>query len=55
MAGSPAIGEAPLWPSGRAVWLASRRRSSVVERVIGNDEVLSSILSGGTINQLLSR
>src|SRR5680860_1903412 len=25
-----------------------RRRSSVVERVIGNDEVLSSILSGGT-------
>jgi hypothetical protein len=26
----------------------SRRRSSVVERVIGNDEVLSSILSGGT-------
>jgi hypothetical protein len=26
-----------------------RRRSSVVERVIGNDEVLSSILSGGTI------
>jgi hypothetical protein len=29
-------------------WL-SRRRSSVVERVIGNDEVLSSILSGGTI------
>ena len=34
-------------------WL-SRRRSSVVERVIGNDEVLSSILSGGTskINHL---
>jgi hypothetical protein len=25
------------------------RRSSVVERVIGNDEVESSILSGGTI------
>lgn len=25
-----------------------RRRSSVVERVIGNDEVDSSILSGGT-------
>ena len=32
-----------------------RRRSSVVERVIGNDEVLSSILSGGTINQGLSK
>lgn len=32
-------------------WL-SRRRSSVVERVIGNDEVLSSILSGGTIRSI---
>ncbi len=30
----------------------SRRRSSVVERVIGNDEVLSSILSGGTIESI---
>lgn len=28
------------------------RRSSVVERVIGNDEVLSSILSGGTIKSM---
>lgn len=28
---------------------AERRRSSVVERVIGNDEVDSSILSGGTM------
>ena len=29
---------------------SQRRRSSVVERVIGNDEVLSSILSGGTMS-----
>jgi hypothetical protein len=29
-----------------------RRRSSVVERVIGNDEVLSSILSGGTMKSI---
>ena len=28
------------------------RRSSVVERVIGNDEVESSILSGGTIKSI---
>jgi hypothetical protein len=31
-----------------------RRRSSVVERVIGNDEVDSSILSGGTIKSDIS-
>ena len=34
---------------GRAALPSSRRRSSGVERVIGNDEVGSSILLGGTI------
>jgi hypothetical protein len=35
-------------PGARAPRPDFSRRSSVVERVIGNDEVLSSILSGGT-------
>jgi hypothetical protein len=38
----------------KLVLTAYRRRSSVVEHVIGNDGVGSSILPGGTINQALS-